>query len=222
MYPLLPVMHGVNASLLFQAIEEMLEYYQNDQVQLAHQLKWLSVLLRRSKTIMLEEKEEVLERVNIWDELVEQDPHYKKLIASAVARELPKAVDKIVAEARAEAEAKARAEAKAKFKAEIKKAEARAKAEAEARIKEAEARAKAEAEARIKEAERIRIVAESAKAAQRMGLSVIRGRFPALLELAQAQLGKVKSADQMALLIEQMVKAPDEAMVRWLLETLAS
>ncbi|MBO0796645.1 MAG: hypothetical protein J2P36_37650, partial [Ktedonobacteraceae bacterium] len=70
MYPLLPVMHGVNASLLFQAIEEMLEYYQNDQVQLAHQLKWLSVLLRRSKTIMLEEKEEVLERVNIWDELV--------------------------------------------------------------------------------------------------------------------------------------------------------
>ncbi|MBO0779121.1 MAG: hypothetical protein J2P37_09880 [Ktedonobacteraceae bacterium] len=157
MYALLPVMRGASASLLLQAIEEMLEYYQNDQVHLAQQLKWFSVLLRRSETIMLEEKEQVLERVSMWNDLLENDPYIQKL----------------------KAESEARGEARGEKIGEV-------------------------------------------KALQRIALSMVRGRFPELTELAQERVSKVASADQLELVIEMLVNVQDETTARMMLQALAT
>jgi len=80
MYPLLPAMEGANASLLIKAIDEMVEYYQRrNEEQLAEDLKWMGVVLRRAKILPAEEKQEVEEKLSMYDDLLERDPKIRKL-----------------------------------------------------------------------------------------------------------------------------------------------
>jgi predicted transposase YdaD len=102
MYALLPTMRGVNAQMLNQAIDEMAQWYQGNDAQLANQLKWLGVMLRRAEIMPLEDKHEIEERLDMWDNLLEQDPYLQKKIARG----------------RIEGEAKGKAEGEAKGKAE--------------------------------------------------------------------------------------------------------
>ncbi|HVB25776.1 MAG TPA: hypothetical protein VNG51_27815 [Ktedonobacteraceae bacterium] len=46
-----------------------------DDVQLANQLKWLGVLLRRSETMSIDDKVAVQERLNMWDYSLEQNSY---------------------------------------------------------------------------------------------------------------------------------------------------
>lgn len=80
MYALLPTMQGVNQDILLAAIDELSEYYAGNEVQLAHHLKWLGVMLRRSETVSMDDKEPVQERLDMWDNLLEQDEYLQKFI----------------------------------------------------------------------------------------------------------------------------------------------
>jgi predicted transposase YdaD len=109
-YSLLPTMQGANARLLHQAIDEMIEYYRDNPGQLGQEFKWMGIVLRRADTVPLEDKREIEVRLNMYDDLIEQDPKMKKM--------------------RAESEAKGRAEGEVKGKAE---GEVKGKAEGEAK-----------------------------------------------------------------------------------------
>ena len=78
MYPLLPTMENVDAPTLLQAVEELIEYYQNDNAPLARRLLWFSTLLRKSTTVSPEDKLRVQERLSMYDNLLEQDAFVRK------------------------------------------------------------------------------------------------------------------------------------------------
>jgi flagellar biosynthesis/type III secretory pathway protein FliH len=72
-------MGGANASLLIKAIDEMVEYYQGrSEERLAEDLRWMGVVLRRAKILPLEEKQEVEEKLSMYDDLLERDPKIRK------------------------------------------------------------------------------------------------------------------------------------------------
>ncbi|MBV9689400.1 MAG: hypothetical protein JO202_06790 [Ktedonobacteraceae bacterium] len=78
MYVLLPAMRNANANLILQAIEELLEYYRDNESQLARRLLWLSIFLRRAEALPPADKQRVQERINMFDELFEQDEFVRK------------------------------------------------------------------------------------------------------------------------------------------------
>jgi predicted transposase YdaD len=86
MYALLPAMQGANAQLLHQAIEQMIEYYQHDEVKLSRELRWLGIMLRRADIVALEEKREIEERLNMYDDLMEKDPKMRRIRAESEAK----------------------------------------------------------------------------------------------------------------------------------------
>ncbi len=79
MYVLLPTMQGADATLLLQAIDEMAERYKDNEPKLARQLVWLGILLRRADTVTPEDKRKIQERLDMFDNLWEQDPKIQKL-----------------------------------------------------------------------------------------------------------------------------------------------
>jgi hypothetical protein len=79
MYVLLPTMQGADATLLLRAIDEMAERYKDNEPKLARQLVWLGILLRRADTVTPEDKRKIQERLDMFDNLWEQDPKIQKL-----------------------------------------------------------------------------------------------------------------------------------------------
>ncbi len=226
LYPLLPAMANVDKVLLSQALEEMVQYYKDDETKLGEQLRWLGVLLRRADTVSLNDKEAVQEEMNVLDKLLEEDPYLQQKIATGVAKGIAKREAEIEAlkreieawAARVQAEAEAKA-AKAQAEAEAKAAKAQAEAEAKAAKAQAEAEAKAvkaqaEAEAKAQAAE-----AEVASL-QKAAINIIRVRFPQAAHLAQQKIPYVNKVDALDLLIEQLVKAPSEETTLWLLNAI--
>ena len=60
------------------------------------------------------------------------------------------------------------------------------------------------------------------KTLQRVVVTIVRGRFPQLVELAQQQVTRVDKPDALNLLVEQISTAPGEDTARWLLQKLAA
>lgn len=86
MYALLPTMQGVDAPLLHKAIDEMVEYYKGNDTKLAQELQWMGIVLRRVKSIPREDKREIQERLNMWDDLFEKDPKMRKIRKESEAK----------------------------------------------------------------------------------------------------------------------------------------
>lgn len=105
MYALLPTMQGANAALLNQAIDEMIQYYQDDTNKLIQELFWMGIILRRADFLPLEDKQTIEERLTMFDDLIENDPKMKKIRKDCEIK------------GRAEGEAKGRAEGEAKGEA---------------------------------------------------------------------------------------------------------
>ena len=59
-------------------------------------------------------------------------------------------------------------------------------------------------------------------ALQAVVVKVVRGRFPALAELAQEQVTKINKPDALDFLFDKVSTAPDEATVRFLLNSSAA
>jgi F0F1-type ATP synthase membrane subunit b/b' len=79
MYPLLPAMKGVHAELISQVMQELAELYREDQVSLAQQFSWMSILLERTSTVTDLEKSRIEERLNMFDQLWNESPRVQQM-----------------------------------------------------------------------------------------------------------------------------------------------
>jgi hypothetical protein len=102
MYSLLPAMEGAGARLLMRAIDEMAEYYKGNDYRLSGELIRFSLLLRRAVKIPPEEKQQVEEKLSMWDNLMAQDPKIQQMRAES----------ELIGEARGLAQGEAQGEAK--------------------------------------------------------------------------------------------------------------
>ena len=57
---------------------------------------------------------------------------------------------------------------------------------------------------------------------QKAIVTVVRGRFPPLVELAQERVLQVTKPDKLDLLLNQITTIPDEATARWLINSIAA
>jgi hypothetical protein len=85
-YGLLPAMSQGSSELLLQAIEEMIEYYQEEDDLLRDELMCFAVLLRRAHLLPQVQFERVIRRIRMFDQLLEEDPWVKEKIAEGEAR----------------------------------------------------------------------------------------------------------------------------------------
>ncbi len=76
MYTLLPAMKGADVPLLLQAVEEMKQRYRESE--LGHHLVRFRTILRRSKTVSTQDKQEVENHLDYYDSLLDQDPYLQQ------------------------------------------------------------------------------------------------------------------------------------------------
>ncbi len=88
MYGLLPTMRGANLQALRQAIKEMETYYQGDDMRLRRELFCLRVLLRRAKTVPLEDKQQLEEQLSMYNNWLDEDPYIQQKKAEGKAEGL--------------------------------------------------------------------------------------------------------------------------------------
>ncbi len=110
LYALLPTMQGADEALLNQAIEELAEYYKNDETKLARQLRWLGILLRRADVVPPDDKRRVQERLNMWNDLMEKDPKMREIREKSKAQGLAKGKAEGLAKGKAEGLVEGKAE----------------------------------------------------------------------------------------------------------------
>jgi len=114
MYPLLPAMQGADHRLLKRAMDELAALHGDNEATLAQQYVWMQILLERTETIDLDEKERIHEAMQIYDPLWKNHPKVKKIVAESIAEGLARGQ----AEGLAEGQAKGLAEGQAKGQAE--------------------------------------------------------------------------------------------------------
>ena len=85
MYPLLPTMRGTNYQVIQQVLDELAELYREDEVKLSQQLIWMEVFLARTDTVPQPEKNKIQERLNMYDQLWEENPKIRKIRAESKA-----------------------------------------------------------------------------------------------------------------------------------------
>jgi hypothetical protein len=83
MYPFLPAMRNVNASLIFQVCEELTEHYGENSDDLKDQFTWMRVFFDKTTTISPEERQKIWEVFIMFgiDKLWEESPLAQQMIA---------------------------------------------------------------------------------------------------------------------------------------------
>ena len=110
MYALLPTMDGAYYEVLSQALEEMKEWYVGQERRFAAHLLWFGTFLRRTDTVSPEDKRRIMQKMDKFDSLLEENPFVQKKAAEAE--------EKGRAEGRVEGRAEGLVEGEAKGKAE--------------------------------------------------------------------------------------------------------
>lgn len=87
LYGLLPTMDGTSDDLLLQAIDEMVQYYQNDEEHLRDELLCFRTMLNRAQRLPESEIAYIDRRIRMFDPLLEEDPWVKEKVAEGEARE---------------------------------------------------------------------------------------------------------------------------------------
>lgn len=95
-YPLLPAMEYTDTAILLKAIDEMVEYYQGDETELSQQLLWFKIFLARTDTIPEEEKKKVEERLDVFEQLLEESSYVQKQRAIGEAKGEAKTLRKML------------------------------------------------------------------------------------------------------------------------------
>ena len=149
LYGFLPAMQGISDELLLAAIDEMVQYYAQEEERLRDELFCFQVLLTRAQRLPETQFQRVFRRVRMFDPLLEQDPWVQGKVAEG--------------------------ELRGELKGEL-------------------------------------------KSSRGILVNIIRTRFPALAELAQAKAAQVEQPEELHTLIEQCVLAPNEEAARWLLD----
>ena len=86
MYPLLPTMKGANRAIIKQAVDELAELYREDEVTLAQQIIWMELLLERTDTVPLPEKQGIQEELKVYDPLWEENSKVRRMRAESEAK----------------------------------------------------------------------------------------------------------------------------------------
>ena len=107
MYPLLPTMQGTDYPLIQQVLDELTELYKEDEITLSQQIIWMSIFLERTDTIAKREKYKIQEKLNMYDQLWEENSKIKKIRAESKAEGIAEGI----------AEGEARGEARGEVKA---------------------------------------------------------------------------------------------------------
>lgn len=87
-YGLLPVMEGTSDELLLRAIDEMVQWYGENQTLLRDELLCFRVLLERAQRLPEAEILRVKRRIRMFDPLLEDDPWVKEKVAEGKAKGL--------------------------------------------------------------------------------------------------------------------------------------
>jgi hypothetical protein len=95
-YPLLPAMEYTDTAILLKAIDEMVEYYQGDETELSQQLLWFKIFLARTDTIPEEEKKKVEERLDVFEQILEESSYVQKQRAIGEAKGEAKTLRKML------------------------------------------------------------------------------------------------------------------------------
>jgi hypothetical protein len=129
----------------------MEEYYGNNTTKLADALLCMGILLEHSKTVSLKDKEQVAEKLSMYDDLLESSSIVKRI-----------------------------------------RAESEAKGEARGEL----------------------------KGARQAVVTIVKGRFPALIELARKRTSRMRKLEAHDSLLLKVGTAPNEESARALLETM--
>jgi hypothetical protein len=88
MYPFLPAMRNVDATLILQVGEEMLAHYGRDSDDLKEQLTWMRTFLKETTTITPEEKQKIWEVFKMLglDKLLDESPWIQRERAKSEAK----------------------------------------------------------------------------------------------------------------------------------------
>jgi hypothetical protein len=92
LYPLLPTMHGVTIPMLIEAIDELKKHYTGQK--LSRRLLWFRTLLGRTKRLLPEDKRIVEKEINMFEELLDDDPYLRERDERAEARGAVQALQK--------------------------------------------------------------------------------------------------------------------------------
>jgi len=80
-YPLLPTMSDIDADLMESVVAELSERYSDDRKTFSEQVSWMSLLLERNQSVDDVVKQEIKERVNMFEQLWEESPTVQKMRA---------------------------------------------------------------------------------------------------------------------------------------------
>ena len=185
MYALLPAMSGASGRLIDAAIDEMVEYYQDDEVTLGRDLRWMGIMLRRTDCVLEEDKRMIQERLSMYDDLMEKDPEMQRLRAKYKTEGLAEGLAKGLAEVKTEGLAKGKSEGLAEGKFEG--------------LAEGRAEGLAEGEART---------------LQEAILTIIEAHFPTLTKQAQRRVALIRDTNNLRELFRQLLGASDEVTAR--------
>jgi hypothetical protein len=95
MYTLLPTMNHADAAVLLQAHAELVEYYQKDATDLKDRHLWFQTFLQRTTTVSEQEKQKVRKRLDVFDQLLEENDFVIK--QKAISKEQGKAEGEVEA-----------------------------------------------------------------------------------------------------------------------------
>lgn len=86
LYGLLPTMDGTSDDLLLQAVDEVIQYYQDNLELLRDELLCFRTMLNRAKRLPEDETIQVRRRIRMFDPLLEEDPWVKEKVAEGEVR----------------------------------------------------------------------------------------------------------------------------------------
>ena len=197
MYPVLPTMQGVDHVLMRTAMDELFEFCRGREERFAEQFVWMEILLERTETIAAREKERIRRELQVYDSLWENHPRVKQIRAEVAASKAQ--LEAQFKKGRAQLEAE-RAQVE-KGKAQIEKGKAQIEAE---RAQLEKGRAQLETEGEV-------------HGLQHAIVTLVRVRYPALIQMAQQKVAHLDKIDALNFLFEQISAQTTEDGVRALL-----
>src|SRR6266705_1915985 len=194
MYPVLPNMQGVDHVLMRTAMDELFEFCRGREERFAEQFVWMEILLERTETIAAREKERIRRELQVYDSLWENHPRVKQIRAEVAA-------------------------SKAQLEAQFKKGRAQIEAE-RAQVEKGRVQLEAQLEAERAQLEKGRAQLETegeVHGLQHAIVTLVRVRYPALIQMAQQKVAHLDKIDALNFLFEQISAQTTEDGVRALL-----
>ncbi len=219
MYPVLPTMQGVDHVLMRTAMDELFEFCRGREERFAEQFVWMEILLERTETIAAREKERIRRELQVYDSLWENHPRVKQIRAEVAASKAQLEAQFKKGRAQLEAERAQVEKGKAQLEAERAQLE-KGRVQLEAQLEKGRVQLEAQLEAERAQLEKGRAQLETegeVHGLQHAIVTLVRVRYPALIQMAQQKVAHLDKIDALNFLFEQISAQTTEDGVRALL-----